>query len=70
MSRYDTPLQDYDETTNTATYNAEDVEHMIDTGIFIECPECGEQSLLDEVVSKGCYNDACGRGPWSVVIEQ
>lgn len=70
MSKYQAPIQNYDSDTGTATYAASEIEYMIDTGIYIECPGCGEQVTLDRAVDRGCWEHKCGRGPWSVVIQQ
>lgn len=68
MSKYNTPIQDYDETTDTATYNADDAEYLVDTGIYIECPDCGKQVVLDRAISDGCAF-GCEREAWSVLFD-
>lgn len=69
MSNYDAPIEHYDSESDTAYYNSTDIERLIDTGIFIECPECGESVTLDIAVREGCKFN-CGRPPWNIMIEQ
>lgn len=67
----DVPVQSYSETRNEATYDAADVEHVIDTGTFVNCPGCGSPVVIHCAIESGCWGhgDSCGRGPWGVRVE-
>lgn len=62
------PVQNYDPDEDLAVYDAEDVEYFVDTGTFIDCPDCGDGVTIDTAVSDG-DEFGCGRRPWSVQIE-
>lgn len=70
MSRYEAPVREYDEEKDLAVYDAGDIEYVVDTGIYIDCPECGDSVVLSKAVDDGCWDHGCGRGPWSVEVRQ
>jgi uncharacterized protein (DUF983 family) len=59
------PLQEF--ANGHATYNAEDAEYTVDTGIFIECPSCGSGTTLAYALETGCFH--CHRDAWTVSFE-
>jgi len=61
-------VTEYHEDTNTAVYQAEEIEYMIDTGIYIGCPGCDNPVVLSRAVDSGCWEHNCDRGPWNISI--
>jgi len=49
------------------TYDADEVEHIVDTGTYIPCPDCGTDVDITRMLREGCRN--CERDPWAFTVE-